>query len=166
MQNSELTQNLRALCLPGGRLSGTDNAFIAERYVLDKAREYGLRNGHLEAFAMPCWRATYTRVRLADQEIPCEAIAYVTQCLLRLAALAPVLDVGDGNQEDFDLLNGKLNGRFARWFVTAAATAARKNGPEHWSTARAGLVVIAAADRAPRNRYRPSHAAPRARRDH
>ena len=70
MQNSELTQNLRALCLPGGRLSGTDNAFIAERYVLDKARDYGLRNGHLEAFAMPCWRATYTLSCGGRSEIP------------------------------------------------------------------------------------------------
>lgn len=151
MQNSELTQNLRALCLPGGRLSGTDNAFIAERYVLDKARDYGLRNGHLEAFAMPCWRATYTRVvRLADQEIPCEgALALCNTMSTPPGGIsAPVLDVGDGNQEDFDLLNGKLNGRFA-----LVRDGGRNRRSEKMDRAlehgAAGLVVISAADRAP-----------------
>ena len=63
---SELTANLRALCMPGGRLSGSANADVASRFVADKCRECGLKNVHFEPFEMMSWHIKATTVTVLD----------------------------------------------------------------------------------------------------
>lgn len=150
MQKSQLTENLHALCLAGGRLSGTQNAFAAERFVLDKAREYGLRNAHLEAFPMPCWRGIETRVaRLAPNESPCQgALALCNTMSTPPDGLtAQVIDAGDGKPDDFELLRDQLRGRFA--LVRDGGDRRSEKMARALEHGAAGLIVVSAADHAP-----------------
>ena len=115
MQKSELNENLRALCQPGGRLAGTDNGFAAEHFVFDKARQYGLHNAHFEAFQMPCWRGIETRVtRLDAASSVCDgAVALCNSTSTPPEGItAEVIDAHDGKLEDFAALADTLRGRF------------------------------------------------------
>ena len=62
MLGSEFKENLRALAQPGGRLTGSENGRIAEDYVADKLREYGLANVHFEPFETQGWQMNSTHV--------------------------------------------------------------------------------------------------------
>jgi carboxypeptidase Q len=150
MQESELTENLRVLCLAGGRLSGTQNAFSAEHFVLDKASQYGLCNAHLESFPMSCWRSDETRaVRLTPDETPCHgAIALCgTMSTPPGGITAQVIDAANGNQQDFESLGDELRGRFA--LVRDGGHRRSEKlicALEHGA---AGLIVVSAPNHAP-----------------
>jgi carboxypeptidase Q len=150
MQKSELSENLRALCLSGGRLSGTENAFAAERFIVDKARQCGLRNVHLEPFPMTCWRGIETRVvRLTPDESPCAgALALCnTKSTPPSGVTAGVIDAGDGKPEDFDLLGDELHARFA--LVRDGGDRRSEKTARALEHDAAGLVVVSAENHAP-----------------
>ena len=114
--HSELARNLRALCMPGGRLSGSPNGHRAERYVADMLGEYGLRNVHFEPFAMTSWRDRSTVVTLLDDPPHLlEGALSLGNCLSTPPAgiSAELIDAGKGTQEEFEALGDRLGGRFA-----------------------------------------------------
>ena len=115
MTGSEFTQNLRALCEPGGRLSGTPSALKAAQFVADKAREYGLKNVHLEPFEMPGWRSdSVTVTLLTEPPIMLEgAIALMnTEATPPGGVTADLIDLGQGADEDFERVGETLRGKF------------------------------------------------------
>lgn len=61
MLHSRFATNLRALSMPGGRLSGTENARQAEEFIAAQTRSYGLKNVRFHAFEMHCWLSVMTR---------------------------------------------------------------------------------------------------------
>jgi carboxypeptidase Q len=150
MQKSELNENLRALCQPGGRLSGTDNGFAAEHFVFDKARQYGLRNARFEAFQMPCWRGIETRVTGLDAAgSVCEgAVALCNSTSTPPEGVtAEVVDAHDGKPEDFAGLADTLRGRFA--LVRDGGERRSEKMARALEYGAAGLVVVSAENHAP-----------------
>ncbi len=115
VQRSEFAANLRALCLPGGRLTGTPNAEQAADFVAAKLRAYGLQNVHFEPFDMSCWTVRRTRVTVLD-EPPREiegAIALArTQPTPPGGITTELIDLGDGSDEDFTARGPELAGKF------------------------------------------------------
>ena len=116
MMNSQFTENLRALAMPGGRLSGSDNGHKAEQYVADTLRSYGFDKVWLEPFSMPGWQVNSTEaVLLTDPPVTLEnAVALrLTTSTPPEGVTAEVVSVGKGTEEDFKNAADKLNGRFA-----------------------------------------------------
>ncbi len=114
--HSELPANLRALCMPGGRLSGSENGHQAERYVADKLREYGLANVHFEPFEMCTWRDRNTVVTLLDDPPRVlEGALALGNCLSTPpeGVTAELVDVGQGSLEEIEAAGARLAGRFA-----------------------------------------------------
>lgn len=116
MMHSEFAANLRTLAMPGGRLSGTPNAEIAERFIADKLRAYGLKNVHFEPFDMSCWIVHETSVTLPSD--PPRALDGAV-ALARTISTPPegvtaeLIDVGEGREADFQTHAADLPGRVA-----------------------------------------------------
>ena len=116
MTGSQVSNNLRALAVPGGRLSGSPNAAKAEQYVLDKLLEYGLSNVHFEPFRMITWRDRSTAVTVLGD--PPQRLD-VVQALGNSLSTPPegitgeLVDVGKGTREEFEAKKELLAGRFA-----------------------------------------------------
>lgn len=113
--HSEFTGNLRQLCLPGGRLSGSENSLRAARYVENQARAYGLKT-RLEPFPMPGWQVRETVVRSPDDPaltFPNAIALGNTLSTPSEGVTAEVADVGAGTPDDFARLGATLAGKFA-----------------------------------------------------
>lgn len=116
MMHAQLPQNLRALAMPGGRLSGTENAARAEQLVADACVGYGLERVHFEPFSMTSWQDRETRVTLlGDEPVPLEGALSLGNCLSTPEGglTAEVLAVGEGGEEEFAAAGEMLRGRFA-----------------------------------------------------
>ncbi len=116
MLNSEFKTNLRALCLSGGRLSGTANGHQAEQFVAEKLRDYGLDNVHLQQFEMPGWQVNETIVTVLTDPpmVLANAVALCnTQTTPPDGLTGELTDGGDGSAENLDQLGSALAGKFA-----------------------------------------------------
>ncbi len=116
MMNSEFSENLRALAMPGGRLSGSDNAHLAERLVADKLREYGLSNVHFEPFEMTTWQDRSTKVSVLDHPpFEVEGALSLGNCLTTPpeGITAELAYIGQGSAEDFENHAEAIRGKFA-----------------------------------------------------
>jgi len=116
MMHSEFAENLRALAMPGGRLTGTENAERATQFVADKARVYGLHNVRVERFDMSCWTVRGARVTvLADPPCVIDGVTALARTLPTPpgGVTAEVLDVGAGTPAEFAAVGPELHGRFA-----------------------------------------------------
>ncbi len=115
MMHSEFSRNLRALCMPGGRLSGSDNGHKAERYVAGKLREYGLDNVHLEPFDMLTWRDLETTVTvLDDPPYPIDGAISLGNCLSSPVEgiTAELIYAGHGTEQELEEVASRLEGKF------------------------------------------------------
>lgn len=160
VMRSEFAANLRAICLPGGRLSGTPNAEAAERFVTEKLRNYGLQNIHFEPFAMECWSALETQVTWLDNPPRLLTGAIALSRTLSTPAesiTAELVDVGEGKEADFQAQADDLPGNFA--FVQAIEAARGNRIQLALSHKAAGVVIMARADRSPN--MSNGHATPR-----
>jgi len=113
---SEVSPNLRAICIPGGRLSGSPNGEQAEQYVADKLREYGLANVHFEPFSMTTWQDRRTEVSILDDPpVSLEPAQSLGNCLSTPpeGVTGELVDVGIGVDDDFKAKGDLLRGRFA-----------------------------------------------------
>jgi hypothetical protein len=148
MMHAEFAGNLRALAMPGGRLTGTPNAEHAADFVAAKLRAYGLKNVQFEPFEMNCWTVRQTRVAVLDESAP----PCVLDGAIALARTMPtppdgitaeLIDCGDGKDEDFAAHGDEVVGKFAlvrdnHWRGPKLKQAIQRGA--------AGLVVMAAAD--------------------
>jgi carboxypeptidase Q len=116
MMHAELPENLRALCLPGGRLSGSENGRVAEQFVADACLGYGLGNVHFEPFAMTTWQDRATVVTLLGAEpIVLEGAISLGNCMSTPTegVTAEVIAVGNGSEEAFAEVGEALRGKLA-----------------------------------------------------
>ena len=116
MTATEVAPNLRALCMTGGRLSGSPNGEKAEQWVADKARQYGLSNVHFEPFPMITWCDRSTEVTVLDDPPrnlnPAQALG---NCLSTPdgGVTGELVDVGKGTADEFKARADQLKGRIA-----------------------------------------------------
>ncbi len=113
--HSELAANLRSLCMPGGRISGSANAHEATRFVADKLGEYGLTNVHFEPFEMIAWQDRRTAVTVLDDPPRLLEGALALGNSLSTppdGITAEVIYVGKGLEADFDKHGPQLGGKF------------------------------------------------------
>jgi len=160
MMHSEFAQNLRALCMDGGRLSGSENARKAEQFVADKTREYGLSNVHFEPFEMLTWRDKETVVTVLDDppRVLEGAIALGNSLSTPPEGVTgQLVSVGKGRQEDFEAVSDTLDGKIA--FTIEGAL----HRSEKMSIARehgaAGMIQVSRLDE--QARVGQCHATPR-----
>ncbi len=116
MMHAELPENLRALCLPGGRLSGSENGAVAEQLVADACLRYGLKNVHFEPFAMTTWQDRETVVTLLGPEpIVLEGAISLGNCQSTPpeGVTAELVAVADGSEEAFAEAGEALRGKLA-----------------------------------------------------
>jgi Iap family predicted aminopeptidase len=160
MTNSELPANLRAICMPGGRLSGSENAHDAERYVAEKLREYGLADVHLEPFEMTTWRDRKTVVTLLDDTpVRLEGALALGNTLStpHEGRTAELVNVGTGTEEEFEAAAADLPGRFALTFESGRHRGAKMTSALEYGAA--GMVQVSRLD--DRARVGTCHKAPR-----
>ena len=116
MMKCELPENLRELCMEGGRLSGSENGHRAERFVAGRLRHYGLANVHFEPFPMATWQDRETVVTvLDDPPHVLEGSLSLGNCLSTPpeGVTATLVDVGRGTEEEFEAAADTLAGSFA-----------------------------------------------------
>lgn len=150
MMHSELADNLRAICLPGGRLSGSPNGHRAEQLVADKLREYGLRNVHLEPFEMTSWYDRETTVTVLDD--PPRVLEGATALANTLSTptegvSAELVDLGKGSEEDYAAHDGDVTGKFL--LTRGRNPRARDKMSLALQHGAAGLVILGPPDREP-----------------
>ena len=150
MMHSELSANLRALAVPGGRLSGTAGADDAARFVADKLRAYGLQNVHLEPFEMQCWVVHNTQVTLlGDPPRVLEGAVGLGRTLSTPpgGVTAELIDLGEVSKEDFAARGSELGGKFV--LVRDGGMSRRDKLRLACEHGAAGLVVMSQPDREP-----------------
>ena len=151
MMHSELSANLRALTMSGGRLSGSPNGHRAERLVADKLREYGLSNVHFEPFEMTTWRDRETVVTvLGDAPTTLQGALALGNVLSTPpeGISAEVVDIGVGTKKDFSARGAELRGKFA--LVREGCLHRGKKMQLAVEHGAAGLVQISRLDDRPR----------------
>jgi hypothetical protein len=111
--DAALMDDFRAICAFGGRLSGTGQDDAAMDWALQRLREVG---PDVRKLAVPYdgWRCTQAGLALLG---PQGAQALACQPLLRSVStpegglLAPVMDLGQGRQEDFERAGEQVRGK-------------------------------------------------------
>ena len=147
MMHSELAPNLRALCMTGGRLSGTENGHKAERFVADKLRAYGLTNVHLEPFEMATWQDESTIVTVtSDPPEVLEGALSLGNCLSTPpeGLSAELVYAGQGEPEELDNLDDKIKGKFV--LVHEGGSHRGSKMKEALKRGAAGLIIISHLD--------------------
>lgn len=150
MLRAEFSQNLRTLAMPGGRLTGTPNAQQAERFVADKLRAYGLKNVHFEPFEMQSWIVHKTEVALLTD--PPRSIDGALALAYTLptppgGVTAELVDLGEGQDDDFAAHAEDLKGRFA--FIQQGHRHRVNRVQLACQHGAAGVVFMSPAERAP-----------------
>lgn len=151
MMHSELQENLRAIALSGGRVSGTENARRAEDYVAQRLRDYGLSNVHFEPFTMSSWIVHETDVTLLSDP-PRKLTGAValghTISTPSDGITAPLIDVGTlKTVEDFEPFRDRVAGKFVLVHDGGLHRSAKM--ALVMQAGAAGLVVMSPPDRDP-----------------
>lgn len=159
MMNSELKQNLRTLCMTGGRLSGSENGHKAERIVETKVRSYGLAT-HLEPFKMLSWQDRSTTVTVLG-ETPYELAESISlgNCLSTPpeGVTGELVGMDKGTKDDFKAIGDKLRGKIGIVYEGGLHRSAKMRlALEHGAI---GLIQISSLD--DRARVGNCHSAPR-----
>jgi hypothetical protein len=150
MMHAEFAGNLRALAMPGGRLSGSPNGARAERLVAEKLRSYGLSNVHLEPFELACWSVHHTEVTwLSDPPRALEGAVALARTMSTPpdGVTAELIDVGEGTENDFAARGDELRGKYV---LIRDGHGRRTNGlRQALAHGAAGLVVLSQPEHEP-----------------
>jgi hypothetical protein len=149
MMRSQLAENLRAISMDGGRVSGTPNAAKAEEYVAERSRAYGLQNVRHEPFAMESWISRETVVTLLDdppQRLEGAVALGRTISTPPEGVTAGLIDIGEGKPEDFEAYRAEIPGKFVIVHGGWTRRARIQRALEHGA---AGVVVMSRPEREP-----------------
>lgn len=117
--SSEAYETLRELCDDiGHRFGGSDSERQGAEFLKRKMEEYGLENVRIEEFPMATWErgeAKLTLLEPSQRELSCISLPYCPSADLT----AEVLDVGDGEEDDFKRLADQVPGKIV---ISAAET--------------------------------------------
>ena len=110
--NSEAYTNLRELSDDiGGRVSGTEAGYKAERWALQKFKSYGLQNPHLERFEMPGWKRGSLTVEVATPEKKILSAVALANTPSQAKITDKIIDAGFGHPDEFAELGDKIKGK-------------------------------------------------------
>lgn len=89
----------------GHRLTGSVNGALAEKYTLNKLKEYGYNDAHFQEFELEAWSRDKASLHI-DTNNPGVSFSYKVVALAHSPVNAfvsgQVIDVGDGLKEDFE----------------------------------------------------------------
>lgn len=111
---SETYENLKYLCYEiGGRVTGTESGWKAEKFVERKFNEYGLQNVHLEPFSLTAWERESIQVKvIAPVEKELYAVAMGNTPSTPEAGLTcEVIDIGHGYRKEFEAVKERVSGK-------------------------------------------------------
>jgi Zn-dependent M28 family amino/carboxypeptidase len=107
----EVMDNLTALCDEfGSRFGGTAGERQSAEFIMEKFKEYGLSNIHLEPFEYLGWtrgEVEFEIISPIQRSIPCITLPHSP--LVDMEGV--VIDMGDGHPDDFDDLAAEINGK-------------------------------------------------------
>ncbi len=150
MMRSEFAANLRALALPGGRVSGTPNAARAEQFVIDRLRAYGFTRVWREPFEMWSWLVHDTRITVLGDppRVLAGAVAMGrTESTPPEGVTAEVVDLGEGTDADFEAHAADLRGKIVLVRENRAARGRRLRAA--LAHGAVGFLVMMPPDREP-----------------
>lgn len=136
----EMYRNLVHLCDDlGHRFGGSPSEHKAAEFLQDKMRAYGLRNVHLEEFPVYTWDrgpCSLTVTSPDTRELSAIAMPYTGSGTFE----GQLIDVGGGEQEDYERLGDVVRGNVV---VTAAETATRSHRTDKYRWAhQAGATAV------------------------
>lgn len=106
--SSESYDTLVHLCdVIGHRFGGSESERLGAEYLRDKMIEYGLENVHIEEFPMASWQRGSCSLAIAEpfeRELSAIALPYCPSAHIQ----AEMIDVGDGEEEDFERLGDAI----------------------------------------------------------
>lgn len=150
--SDETIRNLTMLCDDfGSRFGGTESERQASEFLRDKLTEYGCENVRLEPFEYGGWvrgKATLTMLEPRSIELAAIALPYCPAGELT----AEVINVGEGEEEDFARLGDSVRGKIA--LSSAESTPVPGRRPSHRKdkfdrAVRAGAVAFLFANKNP-----------------
>ena len=110
--NSEAYSNLRELSDDiGGRVSGTEAGYRAERWALQKFTSYGLHNPHFERFEMPGWKRGSLTVEVLTPGKKILSAVALANTPSKAKITDKIIDVGFGHPDEFAELGDRIKGR-------------------------------------------------------
>ena len=117
--SNEAYDTLRELCDDiGHRFGGSDSEQAGAEFLKAKMEEYGLEYVRIEEFPMATWErgdASLTLLEPVERELSCISLPYCPAADLT----AELLDVGDGEEDDFERLGDAVRGKVV---ISAAET--------------------------------------------
>ncbi len=110
--NSNAYDNLRELSDDiGGRVSGTEAGYRAERWALQKFSSYGLENPHFERFEMPGWKRGSLVVKVSTPEKKILSAVALANTPSKAKITDKIIDAGFGHPDEFSKLGDKIKGK-------------------------------------------------------
>ncbi len=113
--HSQVLDNLEYLSdMIGPRLTGSDRLTLASNWTMQKMKEYGLQNVHLEPYTIPRgWvRGTVTAHIVEPNGLPIELAQLAWSPGTRGRVSGPVVPMKVDKEEDLAAYKGKLHGAF------------------------------------------------------
>ncbi|MFB0543435.1 MAG: M28 family peptidase, partial [Candidatus Bathyarchaeia archaeon] len=107
--SDESWETITTLCGFGSRFGGLESERQAVEYMLEKLKEYGLDNPHLEEFEYINWKRGSSRLEVTapvKREIPCIGQMYSPSGVVE----APLIDGEYGHPDLFKRLGDKVKG--------------------------------------------------------
>lgn len=109
--SGESYETLVHLCdVIGHRFGGSESERHGAEYLKGKMVEYGFENVHIEEFPMASWGRGSCSLSIAepiDRELSAIALPYCPSATITAA----MIDVGDGEEEDFEHLGEEVRGK-------------------------------------------------------
>ena len=110
--NSEAYSNLRELSDDiGGRVSGTEAGYRAERWALQKFISYGLHNPHFERFEMPGWKRGSLTVEVLTPGKKILSAVALANTPSKAKITDQIIDAGFGHPDEFAELGENIKGK-------------------------------------------------------
>ena len=107
--SDESWKNITTLCGFGSRFGGLPSERQAVEYILEKFKEYGLDNPHLEEFEYINWKRGSSKLEIIEpvkREIPCLGQMYSATGVVE----APFINGEYGHPDVFKKLGNKVKG--------------------------------------------------------
>lgn len=142
-------ETLRELCDDiGHRFGGSESERKGAEFLKSKMEEYGLENVRIEEFPMATWERGEAKLILLEgefsgpeRELSCISLPYCPAADLT----AELLDVGDGEEDDFERLGDQVKGKIV---ISAAETnrpgerGSHRTDKYRWAEERGALGYI------------------------
>ena len=144
---NEMWRNLLHLCDDiGHRFGGSASEHAGAEFLLEKMRSYGLTNVHLEEFPVYTWDRGVCELTLTDPDervLSAIAMPYCGSGTFE----GRLIDVGEGEQADYERLGDIVRGNFV---LTDAETATRSHRTDKYRWAHeAGAKAVVFLNRNP-----------------